>query len=271
MRLGAGLGPILHALMRRRRRIAEVNLKLCFPERSPAERDQLLREHFRDLGRMFAEFALSWMASKRGFAAIPHQIDGLQHLRAAQAQGRGVLMVGAHFSHLELCARLVAQQLPLAGLYREHGSPVFEWAIRRRRLHYACAMFGRKELRATVRHLRSGGALWYAPDQDMRGKDTVFVPFFGTDAATITATHHLARLSGAAVLPFHHHRLPGERGYVIEIQPPLAGFPSSDEVADTARINACIEAMVRTAPEQYLWIHKRFKTRPPGSPPLYQP
>lgn len=268
--LGAGLGAALFLLLRRRRRIAEINLGLCFPERTEAERQAWLREHFRDLGRMFAEFALSWMASDRQFARIPHRIEGLELLQAVQARGRGVLLVGAHFSHLELCARLIARQVPLSGLYREHGSPVFEWAVRQRRLRYADAMFGRRELRATVRHLKHGGGLWYAPDQDMRGKDTVFVPFFGVPASTITATHHLARMSGAAVIAFHHRRLPGVQGYEIRLEPPLAGFPSEDEVADTERVNACIEQMVRAAPTQYLWIHKRFKTRPPGAPPVYR-
>ncbi len=266
---GSALGAPLLRLMGRRRRIAQTNLALCFPELDAESRQTMLRENFRDLGRMLAEFATSWMASSRAFARIPHRIVGLEHLHAAHAEGRGVLLVGAHFSHLELCARLIAQQVPLAGLYREHGSPVFEWAIKRRRLRYAKAMFGRRELRATVRHLKQGGALWYAPDQDMRGKDSVFAPFFGIPASTITATHHLARMSGARVIAFHHRRLDGTQGYEIRLDPPLPNFPGSDEVADTARINGEIEAMVRAAPTQYLWIHKRFKTRPNGEPSPY--
>ncbi len=266
---GAALGAPLFRLLGRRRRIAQTNLALCFPDLDADSRQKMLRENFRDLGRMLAEFATSWMASNQSFARIPHRIVGLEHLHTAQAEGRGVLLVGAHFSHLELCARLIAQQVPLAGLYREHGSPVFEWAIKRRRLRYAKAMFGRRELRATVRHLKQGGALWYAPDQDMRGKDSVFAPFFGIPASTITATHHLARMSGARVIAFHHRRLEGTQGYEIRLDPPLPDFPGSDEVADTARINAEIEAMVRAAPTQYLWIHKRFKTRPDGESSPY--
>ena len=266
---GAALGTPLLRVMGRRRHIAGKNLALCFPELDEDSRAAMLRENFRDLGRMLAEFAISWMAANRAFADIPHRIVGLEHLRDAQAEGRGVLLVGAHFSHLELCARLIAQQVPLAGLYREHGSPVFEWAVKRRRLHYACAMFGRRELRATVRHLKQGGALWYAPDQDMRGKDSVFAPFFGIPASTITATHHLARMSGARVIAFHHRRLAGTQGYEIRLDPPLTGFPGTDALADTTRINAEIEAMVRAAPSQYLWIHKRFKTRPDGEPSPY--
>jgi KDO2-lipid IV(A) lauroyltransferase len=148
-------------------------------------------------------------------------------------------------------------------------NPVFETAVLRARLRYAEAMFTKDELLATVKYLKRGGALWYAPDQDMRGKDSAFVPFFGIDAATITATHHLARLSGAAVIPFFHRRLADGRGYTLRLEAPLADFPTGDVVADTARINAQIERMVREAPEQYLWVHKRFKSRPPGAPSLY--
>jgi KDO2-lipid IV(A) lauroyltransferase len=148
-------------------------------------------------------------------------------------------------------------------------SRVFEWVVLRARLDYATAMFDKDDLRGTVKHLRGGGTLWYAPDQDMRSKDNVFVPFFGVPAATITATHHLARLSGAAVIPFFHRRLPDGTGYQLRLGAPLENFPSADALEDTARVNACIEQMVRESPEQYLWVHKRFKSRPEGQPTLY--
>ncbi len=180
-----------------------------------------------------------------------------------------MLLVGAHFSHLELCARLVSQRLRIAGMYREHDDAAFEWAIKRARLGYASAMFTKDELRQTVRWLKAGGAIWYAPDQDMRGKDVVFAPFFGVPAATITATHHLARLSGAVVIPFFHRRL-DEGGYAIRLESPLPDFPGNDVIADTARVNSSIEQMVREAPSQYLWMHKRFKTRPPGEASVYE-
>jgi KDO2-lipid IV(A) lauroyltransferase len=180
-----------------------------------------------------------------------------------------VLLVGAHFSHLELCARLVSQRVRIAGMYREHDDDAFEWAIKRARLEYASAMFTKDELRQTVRWMKAGGAIWYAPDQDMRGKDVVFAPFFGIPAATITATHHLARLSGAAVVPFFHRRL-DEGGYAIRLEAPLPDFPGEDVIVDTARVNHVIERMVREAPAQYLWMHKRFKTRPPGEAGVYE-
>ena len=251
-----------------RRGTARRNLELCFPDLTDAERARLLEENLRDSGIMLIEFALAWMGSPRTLAKIPVTIEGMEHLEAARAVKRGVLGGGAHFSHAELCGRFVSERLRFAGMYREHENAAFEWAIRRARLNYATAMFTKEELRQLVRWLKAGGALWYAPDQDMRGKDIVFAPFFGVPAATITATHHLARLSGAIVVPFFHRRLENG-GYAIRLEQPLPDFPSVDAVADTARINSCIERMVREAPTQYLWMHKRFKTRPPGEASVY--
>jgi len=267
--LGRWLGVLTARLPGERRRVAARNIELCFPELSPQQRAELLHAALRDLGMLLVEFALAWFGSARAVARVPCAIDGLEHLERCRAENRGVLLVGAHFSHLELCARLVSQRIRIAGMYRVMDDPVFERAVLRARLRYAQAMFAKEELRATVKYMKAGGTVWYAPDQDMRGKDSVFVPFFGVSAATITATHHLARLSGAAVIPFFHRRNAGGRGYTIRLEAPLENFPSADVVADTARVNACVERMVREAPAQYLWIHKRFKSRPQGEPPLY--
>jgi KDO2-lipid IV(A) lauroyltransferase len=269
MWLGRRLGALVLRIPSARKRIAAANLALCFPELDADARARLVDANLRDIGLMLVEFALGWMGSDRRIAAIPTRIEGLEHLEAARAEGRGVLLVGGHFSHLELCARLVSQRIRIAGMYRRMDSTVFEWAVLRARLDYADAMFDKDDIRGTVKYLRNGGTLWYAPDQDMRSKDTVFAPFFGVPAATITATHHLARMSGAKVIPFFHRRLPGNQGYVLRLGTPLEDFPGSDAEADTARVNACIEQMVREAPEQYLWVHKRFKTRPPGAPAIY--
>jgi Kdo2-lipid IVA lauroyltransferase/acyltransferase len=268
LRLGRLIGALAARFLRDRRRIAARNIELCFPELDARARARLLEENLRDSGIMLIEFALAWMGSSRKIADLPVTIEGLEHLAAAHAAKRGVLLVGAHFSHLELCARLVSQRIRIAGMYREHEDGAFEWAIKRARLHYASAMFTKDQLRQTVRWLKAGGTVWYAPDQDMRGKDVVFAPFFGVHAATITATHHLARLSGAQVIPFFHRRLDGG-GYAIRLEQPLPDFPSADAIADTARVNACIERMVREAPTQYLWMHKRFKTRPAGESGIY--
>jgi KDO2-lipid IV(A) lauroyltransferase len=176
-------------------------------------------------------------------------------------------MVSGHFMTLEMCGRLICDHIELAGMYRRHRNPVFEWAVKRGRLRYATHMFTNDEIRGAVRHLKQGGFLWYAPDQDMRGKDTVFAPFFGVPAATITATHQLARLTGCAVVPFFHRREGGR--YILRVAPPLEDFPTQDAVADSTRVNARIEAMVREAPAQYLWIHRRFKRQPEGRSKRY--
>ncbi len=265
--IGRGVGWIAWHLAGARRRAAEVNIALCFPERDARWRRQLARDSFDALGVGLFEFARAWWGP---LGAIGRQarIEGLEHLHALQAQGRGVLLVSGHFMTLEMCGRLLCGHVPLAGMYRRHRNPVMEWAVKRGRLRYATAMFANSDLRGAVRHLKRGGMLWYAPDQDMRGKDTVFAPFFGMPASTITATHQLARVTGCAVVPFFHRREGGR--YVLRVAPPLADFPSEDPVADTTRVNAAIEAMVREVPAQYLWIHRRFKRQPQGRSDYYR-
>ena len=265
---GRFLGMFTRRLPGSRRHIARRNLELCFPEKNSDERERLLEGSLADLGLMIAESGLVWMSSDRAFAKVPSTIEGLQHLERCKRDGRGVLLVGAHFSHLELSSRLVSQRISITGMYRVMDNDLLDWFTLKQRLGYGDGMFTKEELRATVKYLKRGGTVWYAPDQDMRGKDSVFVPFFGIQASTITATHHLARLSGAAVIPFFHKRLENG-GYALRLEAPLENFPTDDAVADTARVNTYIERMVREAPSQYLWVHKRFKTRPPGTPPVY--
>lgn len=260
-----GFGALLGVLMRGRRKVARRNLELCFPELDAAAREIVVQQSFRSLGEGAYEFARAWWGSVEH---LRYTIDGLEHIERVRAEGRGVLLLSGHFLTLEICGRLLCKHIPLAGMYRRHGAPAFEWAVKRGRLRYAAAMFAREELRAAVKHVKAGGLLWYAPDQDMRGKDTVFAPFFGVPASTITATFQLARLTGAAVIPFFHHR-DGRGGYVLRIGAPLADRDGEDDTAHTARVNALIEQMVREAPDEYLWIHKRFKSRPDGAPGLY--
>ena len=169
---------------------------------------------------------------------------------------------------LEICTRLLCGALPVAGMYRPHDSTALDWAVRHGRLGHAAAMFARDELRPAIRHLKAGGVLWFAPDQETRRGDSVFVPFFGQPAKSLTSTHAMARLSGARVLPLFHERLADGR-YRVEIGAPLEDFPGTDATADTARSMAVVEAAIRRAPEQYLWLHKRFKSRPDGGPSPY--
>lgn len=264
--LQRGLGTVIGALALRllgsRREAARTNLALCLPELDPAARERLLRENFREVGIGLFEFARAWWGGISTQRKTAH-IEGLEILQRLKDEGRGVLLVSGHFMTLEMCGRLLCGHIELAGMYRKHRSPVMEWAVLRGRLRYACAMFSNSDTRGALKHLKRGGALWYAPDQDMRGKDTVFAPFFGIPAATITATHQFARLTGCAVVPFFHRREGGR--YILRIGEPLSPFPTDDASADSANVNAAIEAMVREAPAQYLWLHRRFKRQPDGS------
>jgi Kdo2-lipid IVA lauroyltransferase/acyltransferase len=266
--LGRTFGWILFQVLRERRRWAAQNLALCFPELDDAARARLLRGCFRSVGLGAFEFIRAWWGPLGKLPELT-TVEGAEHITRIREQGRGVLLLSGHFLTLELCGRLLCQYQPLAGMYRRHSGAAMEWAVKRGRLRYAAAMFAREELRSAVKHLKGGGILWYAPDQDMRGKDAVFAPFFGVAASTITATHQLARLSGAAVVPFFHRRRRDGAGYEIRVEPALEDFPGTDPTADAERINALIERMVREAPDEYLWIHRRFKRRPEGEPPIY--
>lgn len=266
--LGRALGALLHLVLGRRRRVAEANVALCLPALEPAARRALVRRCFDSIGLGAFEFLRAWWGSLGGLLERT-RFEGVEPIQRVLTGGRGVILLSGHFLTLELCGRLLCTHLPVAGMYRRHGNAALEWAVRRGRLRYATAMYAREELRAVVRHLKGGGLVWYAPDQDMRGKDVVYAPFFGVPAATITATHQLARLSGAAVVGFFHRRSSDGRGYEIRLTPPLEDFPSDSPATDAARVNALIEAMVREAPDEYLWIHRRFKRRPEGEASPY--
>jgi KDO2-lipid IV(A) lauroyltransferase len=266
--LGRILGDALRMLMRERRGVAARNLALCFPQLDDDARARLLRGNFHALGIGVFEFARAWWGSvgplRRGL-----RVEGLEHIEQARAQGRGVIVISGHFTTLEVCGRLMCDFVPLAGMYRPHAHPAMEWAVKRGRLRYAAAMFPRDQLRAAIRHLKGGGLLWFAPDQETRRGDSVFVPFFGLPASSLTSTHQLARLSGARVLAFAHERR-ADGGYTLRLSPVFDGFPSRDAVADTARVMAAIEDMARAAPAQYLWNQRRFNRQPDGAGDPYR-
>lgn len=267
--LGRLLGRAAYRLLPRRAHIARVNLCLCFPDYSAEECEQLLRQHFESVGIGLLEMGLAWWAPERRLRPLV-QIEGLEHLQAALAAGRGALLLSGHFTTLEITGRLLALYQPFAAMYRPHEHPVVERMLSRNRDRHTKAAIPRDEAKAVIRALRAGLPVWYAPDQAFRKRQgSVVAPFFGVPALTNNATPRLAKLSGAPVLPFFGFRLAAGGGYRLIIGPPLEDFPSGDLAADTARVNAVIEDMVRHAPEQYLWIHRRFKSRR-GEPDPYR-
>jgi KDO2-lipid IV(A) lauroyltransferase len=270
MQLATGrlLGGIFRRLARRRRQIATVNIALCFPELAHAAQQQLLHEHFAALGVGLIELAMSWWESASRLQQLV-RVDGLEHLQQALEAGKGVILLSAHFTTLEIGGRLLALSTPFHVLYREHKNPVIERVMRNARIRNYERAIPRHDLRTMLRSLHENTPVWYAPDQDHGSNHSLFVPFFGMPAATITATSRLARTSGAAVVPFIPTRLADGTGYRLTLYPALEQFPGASQEADTARINAFLEARIREQPEQYLWVHRRFKTRPPGESGVY--
>ena len=268
--LGKQVGRLAFRLGGSRRRITETNLRLCFPELEPAEQQAIARRVFEAVALGALELCVAWLHPKRGRR---HRVcvEGAEHVHAALAGGRGLVLLGAHFAVMDIVAAPLVELGPVDVMYRKNRNPVWEWLQVRGRSHYFEGVLERKALRPTLRALKAGRAIWYAADQDYGPKHSVFAPFFGVDAATITATAQLARHNGSPVLLMSQHRNHADRTWTLRFEPPLPGFPSGDQKQDAARVNQAIEAAVRRHPEQYLWLHRRFKTRPPGEPGLYGP
>jgi KDO2-lipid IV(A) lauroyltransferase len=263
---GRVLGRLFYRLFHRRRRIAAINLELCFPELTPAQRYSLLREHFEGLGLMLVEIAIGWWVEDRRLRGIG-VVEGLEHLNRAVGKGRGVLLLAAHFTAVEMGGRVLAMTVdhPFLVVQRPHENPVLQYCTSRGRERRFGRVYSRDDIRGILRSLKSGHVLWYAPDQAYTGPRSILAPFFGVPAASNPATARIARISGAAVVPFFTLREPGGR-YRLRLLPALENFPGGDVEADTARINKVIEDQVRQAPAQYYWVHRRFKRRGTADP-----
>ena len=262
-RVGAMIGALAYRLLRRRRSVAQVNLAICFRDLSAAERDALVRATFRSTGIAFMEIAWAWWAPS---TPMPIRFIGEEHLRAALAQGRGVLLLGGHYTPLELSGRHFSQINPVAALYRPHNNALLDWMIVRQRARF-CTPIDRQDLRAVRRQLKSNGVVWLAPDQDFGYRNTEFVPFFGQTAATLTMPTRLAQLNDSVVLFLRHHR--ETDGYVLEMTP-IPDFGAATLSEDAELYNRMLEQAIRQHPEQYLWLHQRFKTQPDGRRKLYR-
>jgi KDO2-lipid IV(A) lauroyltransferase len=265
---GAALGRAFRRLPLRFVRTARRNIELCLPELAPGEREKLIDQHFVALGIALLETAMVWWWSAERLKKLI-QLEGTEHLSAALKRGSGVILLTAHFTSLEMGGRVMASLAPLNILYRPSKNEVLARFLARCRTAHGGRAIPRDDIRSLIAALRNNECAWYAPDQAYRKKGAEMVPLFGIPAATNTSTSRLARITGAAVLPFFCKRLPGSRGFKVVIHPPLENFPSDSPAADTERFNQLIEAQVRVTPEQYLWIHRRFKGLTPDYPDYY--
>lgn len=264
--IGALLGRLLFALGRERRRVTLINLRLCFPELDEPARRELARRHFVAFARAFLDRTLLWWASRQRLERLI-RLEGSEHLVAAD--GRPTILLAPHFVGLDAAGTMMTMQTPLVSVYSNQKNPVFNAVLLagRERFNSPLLLSRQDGMRRALKALRDGLPFYYLPDMDYGPRDAVFVPFFGVAAATITGVSRLARISGARVVPCVARMT--DAGYTVELQPPWADFPGADVDSDTRRMNEYIESQVRRFPEQYFWLHKRFKTRPPGVARLY--
>lgn len=268
MAAGSGIGRLAWRFAKRRRHITATNIALCFPEKSAEAQRRLVKDTFIANGIGLVETATGWC---RDPESLRHRAVyvGQENMARAQAQDKGVLIIGVHFSTLDMGGALHALFFSADAVYRPHDNPLFERFMTRARHRVFDQTIDRHDLRGVVRRLKAGHSVWYSPDQDFGRAASVFAPFFGQQASTVKLTAKIARMTGAPVVPLIFHRNPDNATYTLEALPALSEFPSGDDVADAARINAFIEQAIRKHPEQYLWLHRRFKTRPEGEAGVY--
>jgi KDO2-lipid IV(A) lauroyltransferase len=266
--VGSLLGRLAYWPARERRNVILTNLNLCFPHMAATEREALARRHLRMVMRSLLERGLCWWASEQRLRRLV-RIEGLERLRALR--GKPLILLVPHFVGLDLCATRLALEINAASIYAKQKDPLIDKLLYHGRTRFGDQfILSRQEgMRPIIKALRANRPLYYLPDMDYGARDALFIPFFGVPTATIPGVSRLARLSGAAVLPCIARMLPGGRGYLLDIRDAWRDFPGDSVEADTQRMNQYIEACVLEAPEQYYWVHKRFKTRPPGAPRLY--
>ena len=267
--VGRGLGRLVRGLLGSRRRIVRRNLELCFPELDDPEREALESRHFESLGMGVIEVGIATWAPQQEIDAMS-SIEGLEHLQAALAGGKGVMMWSGHFAITEISGRILGPHMPpMAAMYRPSKNPLNDQLMRRARGISTAALITKSEVRGLLRALKANQPVWYAADQAYNRKGTVLVPFFGEPATTNTSVSQIAKVSGAPVVPFFPQRLNNGSHYRLRFLPPLEEFPSGDAEADAARLNQLLEDAIRDVPEQYYWVHRRFKGRPEGYPDPY--
>lgn len=269
-KLGKAIGELAYRTLARRRHITSVNIRLCFPDLSESARRALVRKTFHSNGIGIMEIGLAWFRDPETLREIT-TVHGLEEVERAMERGHGILLLGGHYSTLDLGGSLVSLFVEADVMQRDHNNPLINAVMTRARQRRYGTVLSNKDLRGLLKRLQANKMVWYATDQDYGRKGTVFAPFFGIPAASVTTTPRIAERSQCTVMPFSHFRREGSPGYDIYFHPPFSHFPSGDDERDAARVNAAIERQVRKHPDQYLWMHRRFKTRPtPDDPGFYR-
>lgn len=266
--IGNGLGMLAYLLAAERRRVGMINLQLCFPDMTDIARENLLRRHFMMFMRGLAERSVLWWSSAGRINSLI-RVEGVEHFEAAK--GRPMILLTPHFVGMDAGGQWVAQQSDTVCMYARQKSGYLTRLLLDKRSRFGRQrLYARQEgLRPIIRGMRENLPFIYPPDQDQGIKDGAHVPFFGVAAATMTSVSRIAQMTGAKVVPGITRLLPGGEGYVLNFYPAWENFPSGDDIADARRMNAFIEDRVREMPDQYFWLHKRFKTRPHGEEGFY--
>ncbi|MBN1377698.1 MAG: LpxL/LpxP family Kdo(2)-lipid IV(A) lauroyl/palmitoleoyl acyltransferase [Gammaproteobacteria bacterium] len=266
--MGSAIGEIVYWLIPRRRHIAQINIDLCFPELSKQERAKLVKDCFHSVGKSVMETSLAWWGNEK-ILQKRVQIEGLEYIEQAKKTNRPILLLSAHMCCTEIGSKLLSLYCPFQAMYKPAKNRLFDAVVVAQRSRIYEDVIPRKQSRRLLKNLKNGITTWYAPDQSFGSERTLFAPFFGVQAATLTATSRLVKFSNAIVIAFFPYRLPDNKGYRLVLKPPLENFPSDSVVEDAVRVNQIIEEAVRVAPEQYLWLHRRFHHRPEGEAQFY--
>jgi len=267
---GGALGMLLYVLHAGRRHVVQVNVRLCFPELSPGAQARIARRHFRAFGQTLLDIGISWWSSASRLRRLT-RFRGREHYDNALRENKNIILLAPHFLGLEYGGIRLSIERPMVTVFRHPVNKLLSVVMERARSRFYLRLVEHiQSFTALVKQTKKGVPLYYLPDQDAGPRQSVFAPFFGVPAATFVVLPRLAQMTDAVVIPCVTRQLSWGRGYEIEFRPPLKNFPSGDAVSDTTRMNKEIEKAVREKPEQYFWLHKRFKTRPKGESDFYK-
>jgi KDO2-lipid IV(A) lauroyltransferase len=264
---GKGLGKLLYLFFAERKKITEINLRIAFPDAPEKEIKRLLRASIENIGIAAFEMGLSWWHQDKLFSIC--KVEGLDNLQAAQQAGQGIIILSAHFTCVEVGGPIINHYAPIYVMYKHAKNRLFDSFTKYHRNKVYQSIVDHRKPIDMIRGLKKGYAAWYLPDQDVSNKDSIFIPFFGVQATALTTTARIAKATKSKVVPFTIKRNNDNRGYTLNFFPALDNFPSDNVEQDTLRINQTLEHLILQNPEQYLWAHKRYKHRPPGSVPIY--